>query len=110
MKNLILSLLLSLFSLVSLSQKSSDVSNFGVYSNSNFDGIEVLTIENPLEGYMVFPMSEPTTFYLIDSKSKILMFEEKTKTLSFDSDDLQTGIYYLVLETPTGKQIYKLIK
>ena len=78
--------------------------------NINVDELEVLTIENPLVGVVVIPMSEPTTFYLINSESKIVKWSKNTVTPSFDSDDLQSGIYYLVLETPTGKQIYKLIK
>ena len=79
-------------------------------SNMNVDELEVHTIENPLVGIVVIPMSEPITFYLINSESKIVKWSKNTMTPSFDSYDLQSGIYYLVLETPTGKQIYKLIK
>jgi hypothetical protein len=76
----------------------------------NVDELEVLTIENPLVGVVVFPMSEATTFYLINSESKIVKWGKNTTTISFDSDNLQSGFYHLVLETSTSKRIYKLIK
>lgn len=79
-------------------------------SNMNVDELEVITIENPLVGLVVIPMTESTTFYLINSESKIVKWAKNTTSPSFDSDDLQSGIYHLVLETPTGKKIYKLIK
>jgi hypothetical protein len=112
MKNIILFIFLSLFSLVSFSQKTVDtnivIHNECVYVD--FDKLKILTIENPLVGFIVFPMNEPTTFYLINYENKIVKWGENTKTPSFDSEDLQSGIYYLMLETPTSKEIYKLIK
>ena len=78
--------------------------------NMNVDELEVLEIENPMVGTIVIPMTEPTTFYLINSESKIVKWAKNTTTLSFDSNDLPSGFYHLILETQSGKQIYKLLK
>lgn len=78
--------------------------------NMNVDELEVLEIENPMVGTIVVPMNEPTTFYLINSESKIVKWAKNTTTLSFDSNDLPSGFYHLILETQSGKQIYKLLK
>lgn len=78
--------------------------------NIGVDELEVIEIENPLVGTIVIPMTEPTTFYLINSESKIVKWSKNTTTLSFDSNDLPSGFYYLILETSSSKNIYKLIK
>jgi len=76
----------------------------------NVDELEVLTIENPLVGVVVFPLSEPTNFYLINSEGKIINWSKNTTLVSFNSEDLPSGFYHLILETQTTKTIYKLLK
>ena len=76
----------------------------------NVDELEVLTIENPLVGVVVFPLSEPTNFYLINSEGKIINWSKNTTLVSFNSEDLPSGFYHLILGTQTTKTIYKLLK
>ena len=78
--------------------------------NMNVDELEVLTIENPLVGMVVIPVNEVTNFYLINSEGVIVKWSKNTTSLSFDSNGLPSGIYHLILETKTGKQIYRLLK
>ena len=68
------------------------------------------TIENPMEGVVVFPLSEPTNFYLINSEGKIINWSKNTTLVSFNSEELPSGFYHLILETQTTKKIYKLLK
>lgn len=79
-------------------------------NNVNLDELDVFSIENPLVGVVFFPMTEPTTFYLINYESKIIKWGKNKITPSFDSNDLPSGVYHLILETETTKKIYKLIK
>jgi len=76
----------------------------------NVDELNVLTIENPMEGVVVFPLSEPTNFYLINSEGKIIKWLKNTTSVSFNSEELPSGFYHLILETQTTKRIYKLLK
>jgi hypothetical protein len=76
----------------------------------NVDELNVLTIENPMEGVIVFPLSEPTNFYLINSEGKIIKWLKNTTLVSFNSEDLPSGFYHLILETQTTKTIYNLLK
>jgi hypothetical protein len=76
----------------------------------NVDELNVLTIENPMEGVIVFPFSEPTNFYLINSEGKIINWSKNTTLVSFNSEDLPSGFYHLILETQTTKTIYNLLK
>ena len=76
----------------------------------NVDELEVLTIENPLVGVVVFPLSEPTNFYLINSEGKIINWSKNTTLVSFNSEDLPSGFYHLILETQTTNTMYKLLK
>ena len=78
--------------------------------NLNIGELNVLTIENPMEGVLVFPLSEPTNFYLINSEGKIINWSKNTTLVSFNSEDLPSGFYHLILETQTTKTIYKLLK
>jgi hypothetical protein len=78
--------------------------------NVNIDELNVLTIENPMEGVIVFPLSEPTNFYLINSEGKIIKWLKNTTLVSFNSEDLPSGFYHLILETQTTKTIYNLLK
>jgi hypothetical protein len=76
----------------------------------NVDELEVVTIENPMVGTIVIPVTEPINYFLINSEGKIIKWGKNTTNPSFNSDDLQNGVYHLVLETQTNKKIYKLIK
>ena len=76
----------------------------------NVDELNVFTIENPMEGVVVFPLSEPTNFYLINSEGKIIKWLKNTTSVSFNSEELPSGFYHLILETQTTKRIYKLLK
>ena len=78
--------------------------------NVNIDELNVLTIENPMEGVIAFPLSEPTNFYLINSEGKIIKWLKNTTSVSFNSEELPSGFYHLILETQTTKTIYKLLK
>jgi hypothetical protein len=84
-----------------LTQKTIDI---------KFDEVEVLTIDYPVDGVIVFPSSEPTTFYLVNTEKVIIQLDEKTLSPSIDSERLQSGFYYLIFETPTKRTIYKIIK
>jgi hypothetical protein len=111
MKTLILVLLLNLLTFNLLSQ---DVSKVDITTKDYYDFIindsNVVNIDYPMDGILVFPMTKPINFYLVDSKNKIITFIEKTTVPSFNSDDLTYGIYYMVLEDESTKHIYKLIK
>ena len=78
--------------------------------NVNIGELNVLTIENPMEGVIVFPLYEPTNFYLINSEGKIIKWLKNTTSVSFNSEELPSGFYHLILETQTTKKIYKLLK
>lgn len=101
MKILVLSLFISLLTFFGSSQN---------ILNLEFDTTNVMTIDYPMEGIIVLPTSQLTTFYLVDQNKIVLECEEKTLVASFDSEKLSSGYYYLILETSSSKTIYKLIK
>ncbi len=78
--------------------------------NIEFDDMKILEIKNPMVGTITIPTDEPTTFYLINSENKIIKCKKNSKAFSFDSDNLQSGFYYLISQTQTNKKIYKLLK
>jgi hypothetical protein len=111
MKTLILVGLLNLLTFNLLSQ---DVSKVEMTTTDHCEFIindtNVINIDYPMDGILVFPLTNPINFYLVDSKNKIIKFIKNTTAPSFNSDDLTYGIYYMVLEDESTKHIYKLIK
>jgi hypothetical protein len=111
MKKTFLSLIfIVLFSLLCFSQTNTDLYVVKPNGVVEINESKVMTIENQMTGTVVFPLSNLTDFYLINYDGKIISRLKNITVVSFDSEDLVSGYYYMILESQTNTEIYKLLK
>jgi hypothetical protein len=111
MKKTILSLIfILLLSFLCFSQTSFD----SILVNHNgfikIDESKVIELEITLTGTVVFSLSNPVNFYLVNSEGEVLKSSNNTNLVSFYSEELPSGFYHMILESELDTNIYKLTK
>jgi hypothetical protein len=111
MKKTILSLISILFlTFVCLSQTNSDSLSTEQRKFITIDESKVIPLEITLTGTVVFSLSNPVNFYLVNSEGEVLKSSNSTNLISFYSEDLPSGFYHMILESDLDTNIYKLTK
>jgi|694.fasta_scaffold33458_8 hypothetical protein len=111
MKKTILSLISILFlTFVCLSQTNSDSHSNEQSKFIKIDESKVIPLEITLTGTVVFSLSNPVNFYLVNSGGEVLKSSNTTNLISFYSEDLPSGFYHMILESDLDTNIYKLTK
>ncbi len=111
MKKTILSLIsIFLLSFLCFSQTNSDVYSVKPDGFIKIDETKVIPLEITLTGTVVFSLSNPTNFYLVNPKGEILKSSKNTNLISFYSEDLPSGYYHIILESESNTEVYKILK
>jgi hypothetical protein len=111
MKKTILSFIsVLLLSFVCVSQTNSDSYLINPNGFIKIDESKVIPLEITLTGTVVFSLSNPVNFYLVNSEGEVLKSSNTTNLISFYSEDLPSGFYHMILESDLDTNIYKLTK